>query len=70
MALIESFQDGKLFQCIARGSPRAWWGQFVEVTAKQEIERLTKLKQQYEKNVGGLNESIEELASAETLEPQ
>lgn len=52
MALIESFQHGKLLQCICRGSPKEWWWQFVEVTDEREIERLTKLYDEYQSSLG------------------
>ena len=50
MVLVESYQSGQLFQATGHGHPREWWGQFVEVTDKQEIKRLAKLYEAYKKN--------------------
>jgi hypothetical protein len=50
MILIESYQNGVLFQATLHGSPKDWWWQFIEVTDKKEIERLTKLHDSYAKN--------------------
>jgi hypothetical protein len=47
MVLVESHQAGRLFQATLRGSPREWWWQFVEVSDKKEIERLTRLYEGY-----------------------
>lgn len=49
MVLIESYQNGQLIQATLRGSPKEWWWQFIEVTDKKEIERLTKLYEAYTK---------------------
>jgi hypothetical protein len=48
MVLIESYQNGQLLQATLRGSPKEWWWQFIEVTDKKEIERLTKLYKKYQ----------------------
>jgi hypothetical protein len=50
MVLVESFQYGRLVQGTLRGSPKEWWWQFIEVTDKKEIARLTKLYESYMRN--------------------
>lgn len=53
MVLVESYQNGRLTQATLHGSPEEWWWQFIEVSDKEEIERLTKLHEEYDKNTGG-----------------
>jgi len=53
MVLVESYQNGQLFQATLHGSPKEWWWQFIEVTDKKEIERLTELYETYNKNTSG-----------------
>jgi hypothetical protein len=50
LVLVESYQYGRLIQATGHGHPREWWSQFVEITDKQEVERLTRLYEQYQKN--------------------
>jgi len=49
MVLVESYQYGQLLQATGHGHPREWWSQFVEITDKHEIARLTKLYEKYRK---------------------
>lgn len=50
LVLVESYQNGVLFQATLHGSPKEWWWQFIDVTDKKEIERLTVLYENYTKN--------------------
>jgi hypothetical protein len=47
LVLVESYQMGQLFQATLHGSPKEWWWQYIEVTEKKAIDRLTKLYEEY-----------------------